>query len=147
VQEAGARWLFTVGDSSEGRFLRAKSLVYRFAFKGDLERHQNAWKRDKPNAQDLGYTRSQAQALRLHEGDMLELERLHPELFVTIEHFPGELMIVPPGGAHAVFNLRSALLFPCTTLLVPPTAMLSAEASCINLLWEMWWRCAGQTRR
>jgi hypothetical protein len=137
VQEAGARWLFTVGDSSEDRFLHAKSLVYQAAFKGALERHQKVWKRDTPNAQDLWYARSQAEALRLHEGDMLELERLYPHLFITVEHFPGELMIVPPGAAHAVVNLRSALLFPCTTPLVPPTAMLSAEATCINLLWEM----------
>jgi hypothetical protein len=49
------------------------------------------WQREKPNSQ----------ALRLHEADMLELERLYPALFITIEHFPGELMIVLPGPAQS----------------------------------------------
>ena len=107
VQHGAARWLFTVGDDTPERFLEVKSLVYRYAYKGALARHAAAYGRTRGhNGADLAYAKTQAEALRLHDPEMQQLAKDYPRLFMTILHYPGELMIVPPGAAHAVVNLR-----------------------------------------
>lgn len=108
VQRGAARWLFTIGDNTPERFLKVKSLVYRAAYAGALQRSAQAGHRSTPNDEDQYYALSQAEALRLHEPDMLDLAEKHSNLFMTILHHPGELMIVPPGAAHAVVNLTYA---------------------------------------
>ena len=116
VQGAAARWLFTVGDDTPERFLEAKSLVYQYAYDGALKRHTSVYGRTRASSADVYHARTQAEALRLHDTEMKQLAREHPRLFMTIEHRPGELMVVPPGAAHAVVNLRCGAYITFTSV-------------------------------
>lgn len=106
MQEPAARWLFTIGDANPERFLEAKTLVYQAAHAGALHRSRTDGNRNSPNESDYLHARDQAEAGRLHDAEMVQIVEQHPDLFMTIMHCPGELMIVPPGAAHAVVNLR-----------------------------------------